>query len=77
MVLKSEIEHLITFPTSIILMGTSFKQCYFCTEDLKRSPGLKAGQISLEFYQRRRKNWLFSVENIPWEVSVKEEAPNL
>jgi hypothetical protein len=44
---------------------------------LKRSPGLKAGQISLEFYQRRRKNWLFSVENIPWEVSVKEEALNL
>lgn len=38
------------------------------SEDLKRSPGLKAGQISLEFYQRRRTRWPFPPENIPWEV---------
>ena len=39
-------------------------------EELKRTtgPGHKAGQISLEFFQRKRTRWPFPPENIPWEV---------
>lgn len=29
--------------------------------------GLRAGQVSLEFYQKKRR-WPFAPENIPWEV---------
>ena len=29
--------------------------------------GLRGGQVSLEFYQKRRR-WPFAPENIPWEV---------
>jgi autophagy-related protein 101 len=54
-------------------------------EALKRSPGPKAGQLSLEFYQRRRTRWPFPPENIPWEVikfkilvkSHRNQSPNL
>ena len=38
-------------------------------EELKKSSGLKSGQISLEFFQRKRTRWPFPPENIPWEVS--------
>ena len=37
-------------------------------EELKKSSGLKSGQISLEFFQRKRTRWPFPPENIPWEV---------
>ena len=42
-------------------------------EELKRTagPGHKAGQISLEFFQRKRTRWPFPPENIPWEVKEK------
>ena len=39
------------------------------TEELKKSPGLRSGQISLEFFQRKRTRWPFPPENIPWEVN--------
>ena len=29
--------------------------------------GIRAGQVSLEFYQKKRR-WPFAPENIPWEV---------
>ena len=38
-------------------------------EELKKSSGLKSGQISLEFFQRKRTRWPFPPENIPWEAS--------
>ena len=38
------------------------------SEELKKSSGLKSGQISLEFFQRKRTRWPFPPENIPWEV---------
>jgi autophagy-related protein 101 len=37
-------------------------------EDLKNTHGIRSGQISLEFYQRKRTRWPFPPENIPWEV---------
>ena len=38
------------------------------SEELKKSSGVKSGQISLEFFQRKRTRWPFPPENIPWEV---------
>ena len=36
--------------------------------------GVKSGQVSLEFYQKRRK-WPLGVDNIPWEVwTVRTEV---
>jgi len=47
-------------------------------EELKRSSGLKSGQISLEFFQRKRTRWPFPAENIPWEVwTVRVEIVSL
>jgi len=47
-------------------------------EDLKKSQGHKTGQISLEFYQKRRTRWPFPHENIPWEVwTIKVEVVSL
>ena len=37
-------------------------------EELKKSSRSKLGQISLEFFQRKRTRWPFPPENIPWEV---------
>jgi hypothetical protein len=45
------------------------------SNDLRRGPasgltgdgGVRAGQVSLEFYQKKRR-WPFAPENIPWEV---------
>ena len=40
--------------------------------ELRHGKGL-TGQVSLEFYQKRKK-WPFAIENIPWEVwTVKTE----
>jgi len=37
--------------------------------DALRNPeGNRSGQISLEFYQKKKGRWLFPVESIPWEV---------
>ena len=38
----------------------------FCMSPAPLFP--RAGQISLEFFQRRRTRWPFPPENIPWEV---------
>jgi len=48
------------------------------SDELKRSPGIKSGQISLEFFQRKRTRWPFPPENIPWEVwTVRLEIVSL
>jgi len=45
----------------------------FGTELRAAGRGIGSGQVSLEFYQKRKK-WPFTVENIPWEVwTVKTE----
>lgn len=45
---------------------------------LKQSTGLRSGQISLEFFQRKRTRWPFPPENIPWEVwTVRLEVVSL
>jgi len=47
-------------------------------EDIKSSPGQRSGQISLEFFQRRRTRWPFPPENIPWEVwTIRVEIVSL
>ncbi|XP_014679019.1 PREDICTED: autophagy-related protein 101-like [Priapulus caudatus] len=35
---------------------------------LRASDGPRSGQITLEFYQKKRTRWPFSTESIPWEV---------
>lgn len=39
----------------------------FC-DALRNTDGIRCGQISLEFYQKKRTRWLFPGESIPWEV---------
>lgn len=47
-------------------------------DDIKNSPGSKTGQISLEFFQRKRTRWPFPPENIPWEVwTIRVELVSL
>ncbi|KAK7794816.1 hypothetical protein R5R35_005966 [Gryllus longicercus] len=35
---------------------------------LRENDGEETGQISLEFFQKKRNRWPFNTENIPWEV---------
>ena len=44
------------------------------SEELKKSSGVKSGQISLEFFQRKRTRWPFPPENIPWEVKYSHHT---
>lgn len=37
-------------------------------ESLKSPEGLRSGQISIEFYQKKKTRWPFGMENIPWEI---------
>ncbi|XP_068187792.1 autophagy-related protein 101 [Antennarius striatus] len=47
-------------------------------EALSNSGNDGVGQISLEFYQKKRSRWPFSDESIPWEVwSIKVNVVNL
>ena len=40
-------------------------------DELRASDGsLTAGQISLEFYQKKRAHWPFPAECIPWEMWI-------
>ncbi|CAJ0943269.1 unnamed protein product [Ranitomeya imitator] len=42
---------------------------YVCTADALRNSGSDGiGQVSLEFYQKKKSRWPFSDECIPWEV---------
>jgi len=36
-------------------------------EALKKLDGHKSGQLSIEFYQKRKNPWPFPTENVPWE----------
>ncbi|CAN8027823.1 unnamed protein product, partial [Ixodes persulcatus] len=38
------------------------------SEQLRSADGPRQGQISLEFYQKKRGHWLLPTESIPWEV---------
>jgi autophagy-related protein 101 len=38
------------------------------SEALRGNDGPGSGQISLEFFQRKRNIWPFQAERIPWEV---------
>lgn len=45
---------------------------------LRSSGGDGMGQISLEFYQKKKSRWLFSDECIPWEVwTIRVNVVNL
>ncbi|XP_043927066.1 autophagy-related protein 101 [Protopterus annectens] len=45
---------------------------------LRNSGGDGMGQISLEFYQKKKSRWLFSDECIPWEVwTIRVNVVNL
>lgn len=39
----------------------------FC-DSLRNADGIRSGQISLEFFQKKRTRWYFHGESIPWEV---------
>jgi len=39
-------------------------------DELRSSDGLVNGQISLEFYQKKRAHWPFPAECIPWEIWI-------
>jgi len=39
-------------------------------DELRSGDGLLSGQISLEFYQKKRAHWPFPAECIPWEVWI-------
>jgi autophagy-related protein 101 len=44
------------------------KQVHEFKDALRESSGSKSGQISLEFYQKRKGKWLFGAECVPWEI---------
>ncbi|XP_050411076.1 autophagy-related protein 101 [Patella vulgata] len=47
-------------------------------DSLRFNDGPRSGQISLEFYQKKRARWPFQAECIPWEVwTVKLDVINL
>ncbi|ESO97325.1 hypothetical protein LOTGIDRAFT_187630 [Lottia gigantea] len=47
-------------------------------DSLRSSDGVRSGQISLEFFQKKRARWPFQAECIPWEVwTVKLDVLNL
>lgn len=48
------------------------------SEQLRNNDSCGTGQISLEFFQRKRNRWPFQAECIPWEVwTVRLELINL
>ncbi|XP_002162625.1 autophagy-related protein 101 [Hydra vulgaris] len=49
---------------NIQLQARQFKEL------LRTMDGLKSGQISLEFYQRRKNPWPFPTEAVPWELWI-------
>ncbi|CAI9733711.1 autophagy-related protein 101 [Octopus vulgaris] len=45
---------------------------------LRKTNGATTGQISLEFYEKRRSRWLFQHESVPWEIwTLKLEVVTL
>lgn len=44
------------------------KQVREFKDALRENRNTKSGQISLEFYQKRKGKWLFGVECVPWEI---------
>lgn len=54
--------------TSAHLNETIKREVSGFSELLRGNEGTGAGQISLEFFERRKGRWLFQSECIPWEV---------
>lgn len=54
--------------TSTRLDQTLRREISGFSELLRGNEGTGAGQISLEFFQRKKSRWLFQSECIPWEV---------
>lgn len=50
------------------LNRTLTKEVTAFSEQLRSTDGPRQGQISLEFYQKKRARWLLPAESIPWEV---------
>ncbi|XP_057307251.1 autophagy-related protein 101-like [Hydractinia symbiolongicarpus] len=46
------------------------KQARQFKDALKSMDGYKNGQLSLEFYQKRKSPWPFPTESVPWELWV-------
>ena len=61
----TSIDHTYVKAYSPGLAATLRQEVNTFTSDLKA--GVKSGQVSLEFYQKKRK-WPFAPEDIPWEV---------
>ncbi|XP_042749900.1 autophagy-related protein 101 isoform X2 [Lagopus leucura] len=64
-------------PSSRSLLGWALAPCR--PQDALRSSGSDGmGQISLEFYQKKKSRWPFSDECIPWELwTIKVNVVNL
>ncbi|KAJ6638165.1 Autophagy-related protein 101 [Pseudolycoriella hygida] len=64
--------------TSQKLDRTLKKEISRFSEQLRSNDSCGSGQISLEFFQRKRRSWPFQMECIPWEVwTVRLELNNL
>ena len=54
------------------------KQVREFKDALREDSGSKSGQISLEFYQKKKGKWLFGAESVPWEIwTIKLNVINL
>jgi len=66
------IDHTYVRAQSPQLEATLRQEVQAFSNDLKQTDGgrnvSRSGQVSLEFYQKRRTRWPFSSDNIPWEV---------
>lgn len=64
--------------TSEALDRTIKKEINVFSEQLRSSDSSGTGQISLEFFQKKRNRWPFQTESIPWEVwTIRLELINM
>uniref|UniRef100_U5EZG4 Autophagy-related protein 101 n=1 Tax=Corethrella appendiculata TaxID=1370023 RepID=U5EZG4_9DIPT len=64
--------------TSPALDRTIKREISSFSEQLRSNESSGTGQISLEFFQKKKTRWLFQAECIPWEVwTVRLELINL
>ena len=64
--------------TSPSLERTIRREVSTFSEQLRSNESSGTGQISLEFFQRKKTRWLFQAECIPWEVwTIRLELINL
>lgn len=64
--------------TSDALDRTIKREINTFSEQLRSSDSSGSGQISLEFFQKKKSRWPFQTESIPWEVwTIRLELINL